>query len=158
MDVAYRLFPETDMMGMVHDVKHAIAWMKGNSSRYNVNPSSIVLGGASAGGNLSMLAAYTANEEQFIPTDLREPILALRGVISIYGPTDLETLYYHTGQHITTRFTKLKSKARRSSGTPAWIKTKIGKNYFRLGLDKMENTDQELATRHITTNVGRTSR
>ena len=144
MDVAYRLFPETDMMGMVHDVNHAIAWMKANSSRYNVNPSCIVLGGASAGGHLSMLAAFTANQKQFIPTDLQGADLSLRGVISIYGPTDLEALYYHTGQHITTRPIKSKSKAPRSSGPPVWIKKKMGKNYFRLGLDKMESTDQEL--------------
>ena len=30
MDVAYRLAPETDMMGMVNDVKRAIVWMKEN--------------------------------------------------------------------------------------------------------------------------------
>lgn len=143
MDVAYRLFPEADMMGMVHDVKHAIAWMKANCSRYNVNPACIVLGGASAGGHLSMLAAYTANEKQFIPSDLEGTDLSLRGVISIYGPTDLEALYYHTGQHITTRNAKSKSKAPRSSGPPAWVKKKMGKNYFRLGLDKMDRTDQE---------------
>ena len=32
MDVAYRLSPETDMMGMVHDVKRAIVWMKENAA------------------------------------------------------------------------------------------------------------------------------
>jgi acetyl esterase/lipase len=144
MDVAYRLFPETDMMGMVHDAKHAIAWMKSHSSRYNVDPSRIVLGGGSSGGHLSLLAAFTANQEQFIPTDLIGVDLSLRGVISAYGPTDLEALYYHTGQHITTRTIKSKSKAPPSSGPPAWIRKIMGRSYFRLGFDKMHSADQEL--------------
>jgi acetyl esterase/lipase len=78
MDVAYRLFPETGMMGMVHDVKHAIAWMKAHSSNYGVDPSRIVLGGGSAGGHLSMLAAFTDKKKQFIPTDLSTTDLSVR--------------------------------------------------------------------------------
>lgn len=34
MDVAYRLYPETDMMGMVNDVKRAIIWMKDRAGSY----------------------------------------------------------------------------------------------------------------------------
>ena len=49
VDVAYRLFPETDMAGMVGDVKRAVAWMKANAGHYGVDPERIVLGGASAG-------------------------------------------------------------------------------------------------------------
>ena len=144
MDVAYRLFPETGMIGMVHDVKHAIAWMKTHSSKYGVHPSRIVLGGGSAGGHLSMLAAFTDKEKQFIPTDLTTTDLSVRALISIYGPTDLEDLYYHTAQHITTRRKPGETKKSRSSATPAWIKRKMGKNYIRLGLDKMENTVENL--------------
>ena len=44
MDVAYRLAPETDLMGMVNDVKRAINWIKENASTYKVNPDRIVLG------------------------------------------------------------------------------------------------------------------
>ena len=72
MDVAYRLAHETDMMGMVNDVKRAIVWMKENSRTYAVNPYTIVVGGGSAGGHLAMLAAYTANNPQFTPkVDIR---------------------------------------------------------------------------------------
>ena len=58
MDVAYRLCPEVDIYGMVGDVKRAIAWIKANASRYGVNPEKIVLGGASAGGHIALLAGY----------------------------------------------------------------------------------------------------
>jgi acetyl esterase/lipase len=135
MDVAYRLFPETDMMGMVHDAKHAIAWMKTYSSNYGVDPSRIVLGGGSAGAHISMLAAFTDSKTQFTPTDLTAMDLSVRALISLYGPTDVEDLYYQTAQHITTHETK---NPRPPSAMPSWIKKKMGKNYYRMGLDKME--------------------
>ncbi len=144
MDVAYRLFPETGMMGMVHDVKHAIAWMKTRASHYGVDTSRIVLGGGSAGGHLSMLTAFTSKEKQFIPSDLTTTDLSVRALISLYGPTDLENLYYHTAQHITTRHKPGETKKPQASAMPAWIKRKMGKNYYRLGLDKMDNKEQEL--------------
>jgi hypothetical protein len=65
MDVAYRLAHETDMMGMVHDVKRAIVWMRENASTYGVNPNAIVVGGGSAGGHLALLTGYTANHQQY---------------------------------------------------------------------------------------------
>jgi acetyl esterase/lipase len=138
MDVAYRLFPEIGMMGMVHDVKHAIAWMKTHSSNYGVDPSRIVLGGGSAGGHLSMLAAFTDKEKPYIPTDLTTTDLSVRALISLYGPTDLENLYYQTAQHITTRRKPDTTKKPQTSAMPAWIKRKMGKNYYRMGLNKME--------------------
>ncbi|MFM9947114.1 MAG: alpha/beta hydrolase [Saprospiraceae bacterium] len=70
MDVAYRLAHETDMMGMVNDVKRAIVWIKENARTYGVNPHTIVVGGGSAGGHLALLAAYTANNPQFTPKEL----------------------------------------------------------------------------------------
>jgi hypothetical protein len=70
MDVAYRLAPETDMLGMVNDVKRAIVWLKENANIYGVNPNRIVVGGGSAGAHLAMLSAYTANNPQFTPEEL----------------------------------------------------------------------------------------
>ncbi|MGE5520906.1 MAG: alpha/beta hydrolase, partial [Candidatus Dadabacteria bacterium] len=43
MDVAYRLFPETDMTGMVQDAKRAIAWMKANAAGCHVNPHKVII-------------------------------------------------------------------------------------------------------------------
>ncbi len=70
MDVAYRLAPETDMMGMLNDVKRAITWMKESAGTYRINPDRIVIGGGSAGAHLALLAAYTANNPQFTPKEL----------------------------------------------------------------------------------------
>lgn len=93
MDVAYRLCPEVDIYGMIGDVKRAVAWMKKNATRFEVNPTKIILGGGSAGCHLAMLAAYTPTLEEFTPIDLKYEDLSVRGVISLYGPSDLHAGY-----------------------------------------------------------------
>jgi acetyl esterase/lipase len=95
MDVAYRLCPEVDIYGMIGDVKRAVAWMKANAARYQVNPERIVLAGGSAGGHLALLAAYTPCVPQLIPQDLQDGDLSVQAVVSYYGPADLRACYEH---------------------------------------------------------------
>lgn len=136
MDVAYRLAPETDMMGMINDAKRAIAWMKDNAAAYGVNPGHIVVGGGSAGGHLALMAAYTADDPRFTPTELAGKDLSVCAVVSLYGPTDLKAFYYHTRQHLTTRSTPGRPKKAAPTHMPAWIVKSMGDEYFRLGMDK----------------------
>jgi acetyl esterase/lipase len=96
MDVGYRLCPEVDIYGMIGDVKHAIAWMKANASRYGINPEKIVLAGGSAGGHLAQLAGYTPGHPQLTPVDLKDADQSVCGVMSYYGFTDLLALYEYT--------------------------------------------------------------
>ena len=95
MDVAYRLCPEVDIYGMVGDVKRAVAWMKANAASYQVNPERVVLEGASSGGHLALLAAYTPHQPLFTPSDVQGCDLSVRAVVSFYGPTDLRAVYQH---------------------------------------------------------------
>ncbi|NBD36341.1 MAG: alpha/beta hydrolase fold domain-containing protein [Chloroflexi bacterium] len=97
MDVAYRLCPEAEWRGMLGDVKRAVAWMKINAADYGVDPARIVLGGGSAGGHLALLAAYTADDAALTPVDVMGMDLAVRGVVSWYGPTDMRVYYEHAG-------------------------------------------------------------
>jgi acetyl esterase/lipase len=138
MDVAYRLAPETDMMGMVNDVKRAIVWMKENAGTYGVNPDTIVVAGGSAGGHLALLAAYTANNPQFTPNELEGKDISVCGVVSLYGPTDLEAMYYHTNQQLTTRLIPGKPK-KAVPKMPEWIIKKMGKAYNRFNFKNFEN-------------------
>lgn len=138
MDVAYRLSAETDMMGMVNDVKRAIVWMKENAHTYGVNPNTIVVGGGSAGGHLAMLAAYTANNPQFTPNELVGKDISVCGVVSLYGPTDLEAMYYHTNQHLTTRLIPGKPK-KAVPQMPKWIVNRMGKAYNRFNFENFAN-------------------
>ncbi len=98
MDVGYRLCPEVDVYGMVGDVKRAIAWLKKNAGQYDINPERLVVGGASAGAHLAMLAAYAPDHPQITPPDVRGFDLSVGGVVSYYGPTDLRAVYEHTHQ------------------------------------------------------------
>lgn len=136
MDVAYRLFPETDFMGMVHDAKHAIGWMKANAALYGINPDRIVIGGGSAGAHIALLAAYTSQNNQFMPMDLETVDLSVCGVISLYGQADLKATYYHTAQHLTTGSVLANKGKENSDSMPQWIRKRMGENYHRLGFDK----------------------
>lgn len=135
MDVAYRLFPETDIMGMVHDAKRAIAWMKSQAGAFRIDPERIVIGGGSAGGHIALLAAYTAQKEAFTPVDLSGTDLRVQAVISLYGPTDLKATYYYTAQHLNQK-SSLSTNQEGSGGVQSWIQQKMGDNYHRLGFDK----------------------
>lgn len=93
MDIDYTLAPHSSLLGMVMDVKQAILWLKAQADTFQVNPERIVLTGQSAGGQLSLLAAYTPNQPDFQPPHA-EGDTSVRGVVSYQGPPDLTALYY----------------------------------------------------------------
>ena len=136
MDVAYRLSPETDIKGMVHDAKRAVAWLKDHAAVYGIDPGKIILGGGSAGGHLALLAAYTPGHTDFTPDDLAGKDTSVCGAISVYGTTDLEALYYHTNQHLTTRSEPGRPKKPVPTKMPDWLIRSIGSDFHRLGFDK----------------------
>ncbi len=114
MDVAYRLFPETDFTGMVQDALYAIAWMKTHAVQYKVDPDQLVIGGGSAGAHIAMLAAFTTHNNRFTPTDLLNTDLSVRAVVSLYGPTDLKAAYDHTRQEKKRRYCDAKMDAKKN--------------------------------------------
>ena len=92
MDIDYTLNPKTSVPGMAMDVKRAIIWLKTNAENYQINPDRIVLAGQSAGGHLSLLAAYTGNYIGLQP-DNSTVDTSVRAVISYYGPPDMAALH-----------------------------------------------------------------
>jgi acetyl esterase/lipase len=95
MDVAYRLAPDADLIGMVGDAKRAIVWMKANGSRYGATSDRIVISGASAGGQIALLAAYSSGEPELTPAELMGADTSVLGVVSYYGPTDMRAFVNH---------------------------------------------------------------
>ena len=134
MDVAYRLYPETDLLGMVNDAKRAIAWMKAQGPAYGVNPQRVVVGGGSAGGHLALLAAYTPADAALTPPDVPDRDLSVRGVISCYGPTDLRAYYDYTRQDTWGHLAQA-PEARPHPPGPL-VRRVLGTSYERLGLGK----------------------
>jgi len=65
--INYRLSPKATMPDHIVDVKRAIAWIRENIAEYGGDPDFLCITGGSAGGNLSSLAALTANDPAFQP-------------------------------------------------------------------------------------------
>lgn len=89
MDVAYRLCPETNVVGMVADAKRAVAWMKRNAGRYGARADRIVLMGASAGAHVALLAAHAFDDPRLTPEELRGVDTRVMAVVSYYGIPDM---------------------------------------------------------------------
>ncbi len=92
MDIDYTLAAQTSLIGMVMDVKRAILWLKAHADEYAIDPDRVVLAGQSAGGHLSLLAAYTPNLPALQPPEMTGDT-AVCGVLSFYGPPDMQALY-----------------------------------------------------------------
>jgi acetyl esterase/lipase len=91
-DVEYRLPPPVRWLDEVGDVKSALGWLSEHAAEYHVDPARIGIMGASAGGNLAMLAAYSAGDAR-LPPSTRFSTVAVRTVINLYGPSDLAVFY-----------------------------------------------------------------
>jgi acetyl esterase/lipase len=135
VDVAYRLFPEADVPGMVADAKRAVAWVTRHTADLQVQPDRIVLAGGSAGGHLALLAAYAPEDPTLTPAELAGSDPSVCAVVSLYGQADLEAMYNHTGQQ--------ESDDRQpdwDAPPPAWVRRLLGPDAGRLHLQSMAAT------------------
>ncbi len=98
VDVAYRLFPEADVVGMVADAKRAVAWVRGHAADLGIDRDRMVLVGGSAGGHLSLLTAYGHDDPVLTPPELAGSDLRVCAVASLYGQVGLDTMYRHVDQ------------------------------------------------------------
>ncbi|SDI97468.1 Acetyl esterase/lipase [Actinokineospora alba] len=57
--IDYRLAPPTRWDQAPADVKCAIGWVKSQAQRYQVDPNRVMIAGGSAGGNLTLMGAYS---------------------------------------------------------------------------------------------------
>ncbi len=96
MDVAYSLAPAANIYRMLDEVKGAIAWIKANALRLDIDPERVVLMGASGGAHLALLAAYTPNFRAFQPKGLKADT-SVRGVISTFGISDMISFFREYG-------------------------------------------------------------
>lgn len=97
LDLAYSLAPEADLHQMMSEIKQAIAWMKSRAAAYGINPERVVLMGASGGGHLALLAAYTPDHSAFQSKVIKIDT-SVRAVVSLYGVTDLAAFFHEYGQ------------------------------------------------------------
>lgn len=95
MDVAYRLCPEANIVGMVGDARRATAWIKANAGRFGIDPEQVVLMGASAGGHVALLAAYGPDDATLTSEEVQGTDVSVMAVVSYYGVTDLRAYDQH---------------------------------------------------------------
>jgi len=95
MDVSFRMAPETNLNGMVADVRRAIAYLKQNAQTYQINPERIVVMGASSGAHLALLAAYAPSLPAWAADDITDDT-SVYGVVSIYGGADMAATYKYS--------------------------------------------------------------
>jgi acetyl esterase/lipase len=81
--ISYRLAPAHRFPSARDDVLAAIEYLKRQALELGIDPRRFVLLGRSAGAQLALLVAYTADDP------------AIRGVIDFYGPADLVYGYEH---------------------------------------------------------------
>ena len=86
-DIEYRLVPGSTFPAQLEDVICALGYIRAHAAADNVDPERVALLGRSAGAHLALLAAYRAGHDP-VPDGCGPPA-TVRGVISLYGPTDL---------------------------------------------------------------------
>ncbi len=87
----YRLAPAVRFPEFLYDVKTAIRWARAHAGDYGFDPEHIGLVGDSAGGNLSLLAAFTAGEPELEGERYGWPNFssAVQAVCAMYAPSVL---------------------------------------------------------------------
>ncbi len=81
--ISYRLAPRFQWPAQRDDTLAAIAFLKARAGELGIDPQRMVLMGRSAGGQIAQAVGYTA----------RDP--AIRGVVGLYAPADLNFGYAH---------------------------------------------------------------
>lgn len=136
VDVAYRLFPETDVPGMVGDAKRAVSWVRAHAADLGIRPDRIVLAGGSSGGHLALLAAYAHEDPALTPADLHGSDPEVCGVVSLYGQVGLAELYEHADQAKVCRPDDPRPDW--ESPPPRWMRRVFGEDAERLRLHHTE--------------------
>jgi acetyl esterase/lipase len=90
----YRLSGEEPFPAAVRDVKAAIRFLRANAGRYGIISNKVAVWGASAGANLTAMAAYACGVAALEPEDKTYSKVSdcVQGFVGWYGPYDLSTL------------------------------------------------------------------
>jgi acetyl esterase/lipase len=102
--VSYRLAPKNVWPAQRDDVRAAVAYLKSHAVELGVDAERLVLLGRSAGGQIAEAVAYD------------QPDAAVRGVIALYAPADMEFAWKFTNERDVLDSKKLMRQL--TGGTP----------------------------------------
>ena len=83
---------EENFSKQVSDIKDTIRWIYKNASQYNIDTNEIGLFGISSGAHLSLMAAYSDNNDFTDDEELKNYPCNIKYLIDFAGPTDLSLL------------------------------------------------------------------
>jgi acetyl esterase/lipase len=87
-DLRYRLAPRHRSPASVADVKCLLGRLRERAQELALDPRRVALLGRSAGGQIALVAAYSAGDPRLAPS-CPVPDAPVQAVVSIYAPTDL---------------------------------------------------------------------
>lgn len=87
-NINYRLSPAATWPEHLIDAKAAIAWVRDNASKYDVDPEFIAMTGGSAGAHITAMAALSPGNERYQP-GFEQADTRLQAVVTSYGIYDL---------------------------------------------------------------------
>jgi acetyl esterase/lipase len=88
VDVTYGLAPEHPFPAGVADVKCALGRLRARAGELGLDPRRAFLLGRSAGGQIALVAAYSAGDAR-LPPSCPVPDEPVEGVVALYAPADL---------------------------------------------------------------------
>jgi acetyl esterase/lipase len=91
--VAYRLSGEAKFPAQLQDVNAAVRWVKAQAPSLGIDPNRIVLWGASAGAQISLLTALDCKTGKLAEKGApAEPSTCVRALVDWFGPSDFTTI------------------------------------------------------------------
>lgn len=109
VSVDYRLANNSmsHIQHQIADCKDAVRWVRFHGKEYGLDAGNLGIWGASAGGQLAMMTAYTGEERYKGSPELNNIPAKVNYVVDTYGPTDLNTLFRTDLNPFMTAFAKL---------------------------------------------------
>ena len=96
--INYRLSQHAIFPAQIQDCKSAIAWLRQNAEKYNLDPDRFGVWGSSAGGHLSALVGTSANVRHLEPTGAEADASRVQAVCDWFGPTDVLKMNNQAGE------------------------------------------------------------
>jgi acetyl esterase/lipase len=91
---SYRLAPKYQFPAAIYDVKAAVRWLRGNATKYQIDPARIGVMGSSAGGHLAQFLGVTGGVKQFEGDGGNaNQSSRVACVVNFYGPSDFTKSY-----------------------------------------------------------------
>lgn len=99
--IDYRLSTEAPFPAMIHDIKAAIRFLRGNADKYGYHTDKIIIWGASSGGHIAALVGTTNNDSYYEGNlgNYTKESSSVQGIVDYYGPTNFLTILDQSTPH-----------------------------------------------------------